>query len=88
MLTRNNNSTLKNNKNSRNHNNKHNINGLVQDCSNSIANAMELQQPFVKPSPWPAQLSASCQTRSMYGVNDYWLFNILCTSIAYSDIYM
>ena len=26
------------------------INGLVQDCSNSIANAMELLQPCTKPS--------------------------------------
>ena len=27
-----------------------NIDGLVQDCSNSIANAMELLQPCTKPS--------------------------------------
>ena len=27
----------------------HHINGLVQDCSNSIANALELLQPCTKP---------------------------------------
>ena len=28
------------------------INGLVQDCSNSIANALELPQSRTKPSAW------------------------------------
>ena len=28
------------------------IDGLVHDCSNSIANALELQQPCIKPSVW------------------------------------
>ena len=28
------------------------VNGLVQDCSNSIANAMELLQSCAKPSKW------------------------------------
>ena len=28
------------------------INGLVQDCSNSIANALELLQSCTKPSIW------------------------------------
>ena len=28
------------------------IDGLVQDCSNSIANAMELLQSSTKPSTW------------------------------------
>ena len=28
------------------------IDGLVQDCSNSIANALELLQPYTKPSKW------------------------------------
>ena len=30
--------------------NKDQINGLVQDCSNSIANALELLQSCTKPS--------------------------------------
>ena len=29
------------------------IDGLVQDCSNSIANALELLQSRTKPSKWP-----------------------------------
>ena len=29
-----------------------NIDGLVQDCSNSIANALELLQSCTKPSIW------------------------------------
>ena len=28
------------------------INGLVQDCSNSIPNAVELPQSYTKPSEW------------------------------------
>ena len=28
------------------------IDGLVQDCSNSIANALELLQSYIKPSRW------------------------------------
>ena len=31
----------------------HHIDGLVQDCSNSIANALELLQSCTKPSIWP-----------------------------------
>ena len=31
---------------------KHNIDGLVQDCSNSIANALELLQSCTGPSIW------------------------------------
>ena len=30
----------------------HYLNGLVQDCSNSIANALELLQSCIKPSVW------------------------------------
>ena len=30
----------------------HPVNGLVQDCSNSIANALELLQSCTKPSTW------------------------------------
>ena len=30
----------------------HNIDGLVQDCSNSIVNALELMQSCTKPSIW------------------------------------
>ena len=30
----------------------HNIDGLVQDCSNSIANALELLQSCTKPSTY------------------------------------
>ena len=28
------------------------IDGLLHDCSNSITNALELQQPCIKPSQW------------------------------------
>ena len=41
------------------------INGLVQDCSNSIANAMELLQPCIKPyiwSRWKLYLISPCPT--------------------------
>ena len=31
---------------------QHDIDGLVQDCSNSIANALELLQSCTKPSIW------------------------------------
>ena len=31
---------------------RHQIDGLVQDCSNSIANALELLQSCIKPSKW------------------------------------
>ena len=36
-----------------------NIDGLVQDCSNSIANALELLQSCTKPSIWSPDL-CSC----------------------------
>ena len=32
------------------------IDGLVQDCSNTIANALEFLQSCTKPSKWPWQL--------------------------------
>ena len=31
---------------------QHQINSLVQDCSNSVANALELLQSCTKPSKW------------------------------------
>ena len=31
----------------------HQLEGLVQDCSNSIANALELLQSCTEPSIWP-----------------------------------
>ena len=35
------------------------IEGLVQDCSNSIANALELQQSCTKPSIYPVDFFSS-----------------------------
>ena len=44
------------------------IDGFVQDCSNSIANALELQQSCTKPSIYIMQQSENMSTGS-YGKN-------------------
>ena len=38
------------------------IDDLVQDCSNSIANAMELLQPCTKPSKWSPAFYVTCNS--------------------------
>ena len=43
------------------------INGLVQDCSNSIANALELLQSCTKPS-----MSSLVASRKRHSVSNYW----------------
>ena len=44
------------------------IDALVQDCSHSIANALELLQPCTKPSIWdmPARMAAHLRLSTHY----------------------
>ena len=45
---------------------KDQVDGLVQDCSNSIANAMELLQSYTKPSPDDLTESLYIERWSLY----------------------
>ena len=44
------------------------VDDLVQDCSNSIANALELLQSFTKPSMWSTKYWSLCS--GVYVWND------------------
>ena len=49
----------------------HNIDGLVQDCSNSIANALEVLLSCTKPSIW-------CTTANPWGMECFCEFKVWC----------
>ena len=46
------------------------IDGLVQDCSNSIANALELLQSCTEPSMWSSYVETLVNQVNLQSVND------------------